>query len=353
MGMSGLSFTALEVVSLIGLVQCVYLLVHVIFRSGSFVLTFVPVTYFLVLGCAFFFDAARSNLSQLSVYYEVLSWMLWAFCIPLSVLVIVQLSKINELPSALSFCVLLTVPVAFFFSQKLIGTFSSGCEQYLTCPEFYELLNISGAVAGALSLLVIWSHRNLFLDILQQKAGKERYWLILALIILNIALIAVILLNFDSDALNAIRTVLGLAFVYLVSTSLLRIYPNAFTVTYKRLLSEDALSEDKDIAEKIMSLLTLDKIYHESTYSRTDLAQELGISEAAVSRVIKNHFGKSFPKLLNEYRVEDSKHLLLDTDESIKVISQEVGFNSLPSFNRCFKEIVGQSPSSFRSNIIK
>lgn len=351
--MNTLSFTALEVVSLIGVVQCVYLLVHMSFRAGSVIRIIVPVAYFFVLGGAFFFDAARSNLGSFLTYYELIVWAFWALSIPLSALVIIQMSKIRELPSFWSFLIVLTVPLAFLFSKYFISSFSSACVENWMCPDFYALLNISGAIAGAFSLLLIWSHRTIFSDVLEQKAGKERYWLILSLILLNIALLAVIIVQHDSQYLGLVRTVLGLAFVYLVSTSLLRIYPNALSISYKRLVTEDVLNEDKDIAVKIQSLLTLDKIYHEPTYSRTDLAQELGISEAAVSRVINSHFGKSFPQLLNEYRIEDSKHLLLDTDASIKVIAEEVGFNSLPSFNRSFKDLVGQSPSGYRSNIIK
>lgn len=351
--MNTLSFTALEVISLIGVVQCVYLLVHMSFRAGSFIRIVVPLAYFLVLGGGFFFDAGRSNLKDVIPNYEVIAWAFWAFSIPLSSLVIIQMSKIHEMPSFWSFIILLTVPAAFLFSKYFIGFFSASCAENWLCPDFYALLNISGAVAGALSLLLIWSHRTLFTDVLQQKAGKERYWLILSLILLNMALLAVIIVQHDSEYLGLIRTVLGLAFVYLVSTSLLRIYPNALSVSYRRPITQDVLKEDKDIAERILSLLTLDKIYHEPTYSRTDLAQELGVSEAVVSRVINSRFGKSFPQLLNEYRIEDSKRLLLDTDASIKVVAEEVGFNSLPSFNRSFKDIVGQSPSSYRSNIIK
>ena len=62
---------------------------------------------------------------------------------------------------------------------------------------------------------------------------------------------------------------------------------------------------------------------------------------------------KSFPQLLNEKRVETAKTLLLDTDASIKIVAQEVGFNSLPSFNRVFKEVEGQSPSSYRKFMVK
>ena len=110
---------------------------------------------------------------------------------------------------------------------------------------------------------------------------------------------------------------------------------------------------ERELAQKIESLLKFEKIYHEATYSRSDLAQELCVPESVVSRVVNLHFKKSFPQILNERRVEDAKILLLDTNASIKTVADEVGFNSLPSFNRVFKDIVGQSPSDYRKNTIK
>ncbi len=352
-------FTVPEVLSLIGVFQCVYLLVHIAFKAkaGSIVRMVLPFVYFFVLGCAFFIDMARRFISDFSSYYDVFSWVAWTSIAPLSVLLIIQMSRIRSLPTFRSWLILLVVPIAFGIAYGANFYSLGACAGNEVCPDLYGWLNVTGVIAGAASLLMIWVRRNLFSDILGQKAGKERYWLILALIIVNVAFLALTALQssgyYESVDVFLVRTILGLAFVYLVSTSLLRIYPVALFLPYQG-KEEQALSpEDKTLAHRIEELLNLDKIYHEPTYSRSDLARELGVSEGVISRVINTHFCKSFPQLLNERRIEDSKRLLLETRASIKVVSEEVGFNSIPSFNRVFKEVVGQSPSSYRKNIIK
>ncbi len=358
--MDNLSFTLPEVISLIGVFQCVYILVYVIFRAGSFIRVILPILYFFVLGSAFFIDLARSYISDITPYYEIISWSAWTLVIPLSVLLIVQMSNIHKLPSLINWSIILVVPAAFissFVAIRYVGVSSTSCEVLVLCPEFTQWLSITGLIAGAISLLAIWGHRDLFSDILKQKAGKERYWLILSLIIINIFFIAITALysmgyHFTFD-MELLRSVLGLGFVYLVSTSLFRIYPQGLLSSYKKKSNDDLSSDDLLLVKKIEDLLELDKIYHEATYSRSDLAQELGTSEATISRIINLHYKKSFPQLLNEKRVEYSKILLLDTDASVKIVAQEVGFNSLPSFNRVFKEMVGQSPSNYRKNMIK
>jgi len=61
------------------------------------------------------------------------------------------------------------------------------------------------------------------------------------------------------------------------------------------------------------------------------------------------HFNKSFSELANEYRLREAQELLTTTDLSITDIAYSVGFSSITSFNRVFKEITEQSPTEFRA----
>jgi len=47
-------------------------------------------------------------------------------------------------------------------------------------------------------------------------------------------------------------------------------------------------------------------------------------------------------------RIEKAKSLLLEPHRRISEVAYEVGFQSLTHFNRVFREIVGQSPTSYR-----
>lgn len=354
--MEPLRFTIPEILSLIGVFQCVYILVYVLFRAGNAWRVLLPLLYFLVLGAGFFLDFARSYIGELTPYYDLLLWAAWFFGPPLSALVIIQIAQISKLPSLSDWTVLFLIPAALAFSL-LMASQSKECEVLVQCPLLWEWLDIAGLIAGAGSLLVIWMHRGLFSELQKQKAGKERYWLILSMIIMNIFFLAAMSLRFGGDDLaqeaTVVRTLIGLSFIYLVTTSLFRIYPQALALAVPKKREESPSSEDQKLAERITSLLDLEKVYHESTYSRSDLARELGVPEATVTRVIGNFFNKSFPQLLNERRIEDAKRLLLETDANIKTVAQEVGFNSLPSFNRVFKELTANSPSEYRKNMIK
>lgn len=335
-----LRFTIPEILSLIGITQCVYVMVYIGLRARRISRAGLPVLYFSVLGSAFFLDFAQNYLGSYINNYEIWQWFAWFYGPPLSVLLIIQIGQVTRLPALHHYWVLALIPLAFFAARLL----SQQTE------DFQGTLIISGLIAGAVSLLTIWLNRTLFTDVHKQKAGKERYWLILALIFMNIGFLSYMLVSLNMGesqlSLAPIRTLLGLGFIYLVSTSLFRIYPQALLVEKR---SDDRLSDfEFDVARKVESLMNLEQVYQEPSYSRTDMARECDVSETVLSRIINSYFGKSLPQLMNEYRVEDAKRLLRQTQAPVKAIGEDVGFNSLASFNRVFKDISGASPSKFR-----
>jgi AraC-like DNA-binding protein len=72
------------------------------------------------------------------------------------------------------------------------------------------------------------------------------------------------------------------------------------------------------------------------------------VSEAHFIRSFKATFGETPHRYLQRRRVERSMFLLRETDRSITDICFDVGFMSLGTFSRTFREIIGETPSSYR-----
>ncbi|MCK6211411.1 helix-turn-helix transcriptional regulator [Georgenia sp. EYE_87] len=79
------------------------------------------------------------------------------------------------------------------------------------------------------------------------------------------------------------------------------------------------------------------------------LARIALVSEAHFIRTFKETFGETPHRYLQRRRVERAMNLLRETDRSVTDICMSVGFTSLGSFSRTFHDIVGRSPSEFRS----
>ncbi len=350
--MQSLQFTIPEILSLLGVTQCVYILVYMLFGSGSKKSIIIPSAYFLALGAAFWLDFASGFLAEGFMYYDLLQWGAWYVGPPLSVLLILQVAGVSTKPSYSSYWILLLIPAAFV-SAYIASQSLYGCTFEDECAVFREWLAITGLMSGVISIMEIWKRREVIETIYSKKTQGEqdRYWLILMLIATNLFFLGFMLFSLNSGLNDfestLLRTFMGLGLVYLTSTSLFRIYPQAVRIISaqdKKRLSRD----DLGLIDEILRLVEMEKVYQEATYSRADMARELKTSEATISKLINFHFGKSLPQLLNEKRVEDAKRLLRQTDAAIKVIADDVGFNSMASFNRVFKDMSGLSPSEYR-----
>jgi AraC-like DNA-binding protein len=78
------------------------------------------------------------------------------------------------------------------------------------------------------------------------------------------------------------------------------------------------------------------------------LARIALVSEAHCIRTFRATFGETPHRYLQRRRVERAMALLRNTDRSVTEICFAVGFTSLGTFSRTFRDIVGRSPSAFR-----
>jgi AraC-like DNA-binding protein len=91
----------------------------------------------------------------------------------------------------------------------------------------------------------------------------------------------------------------------------------------------------------------MDRAYAEPLNVRA-VAAVAHVSEAHFIRSFRAVFGETPHHYLQRRRVERSMFLLRETDRTVTDICLDVGFTSLGTFSRMFREIVGESPSSYR-----
>jgi transcriptional regulator GlxA family with amidase domain len=78
------------------------------------------------------------------------------------------------------------------------------------------------------------------------------------------------------------------------------------------------------------------------------LARIALVSEAHFIRTFRATFGETPHRYLQRRRVERAMFLLRSTDRSVTDICMDVGFASLGTFSRVFRDIVGEPPSAHR-----
>lgn len=108
----------------------------------------------------------------------------------------------------------------------------------------------------------------------------------------------------------------------------------------------------EEIEKKLVFLLEVKKIYRDDKLTLLSLSEILGITLHQLSWVINNRLNKSFPSLINHYRVEEVKTKLAGTGRNETTILHsafESGFSTKASFNKAFKAITGLTPSQYRN----
>ncbi len=91
----------------------------------------------------------------------------------------------------------------------------------------------------------------------------------------------------------------------------------------------------------------MDRSYAEPLDVAT-LARIACCSEAHFIRTFRAAFGETPNRYLQRRRVERAMWLLRSTDRSVTDICMDVGFTSLGTFSRVFRDVVGEPPSAYR-----
>lgn len=79
-----------------------------------------------------------------------------------------------------------------------------------------------------------------------------------------------------------------------------------------------------------------------------EVAQEVGVSSAYLSRLFRDAFGESVVGYLRRRRMERAEHLLRRTTLPVKVVGASVGLADPHQFNKAVRAHFGASPRAVR-----
>ncbi len=143
--------------------------------------------------------------------------------------------------------------------------------------------------------------------------------------------------------------------VFRASNNVELLLQNAPTIDLEQGYGEDEAgmsmpSKEEKLMRKINEAMDEQKLYQEAGFTIAMLANKLSTSEQRLRTTINKAMGfRNFNQFLNYYRIREATHLIAKTEEPIASIAMDVGYNSLSSFNKAFKENLGLPPRKFRN----
>ena len=108
--------------------------------------------------------------------------------------------------------------------------------------------------------------------------------------------------------------------------------------------SKKEMQKLEQYARQVEEYLRASEVYVDPNLSLKDVATATGISSKNLSKSINATLGKNFFDLVNGFRIEKSKALLISKKEkglTLETIAEQCGFNSRITFNNAFKKVIG------------
>ncbi|MDR2932258.1 MAG: helix-turn-helix domain-containing protein [Oscillospiraceae bacterium] len=88
--------------------------------------------------------------------------------------------------------------------------------------------------------------------------------------------------------------------------------------------------------------------HYNENISLGQIADILGVTPEYLSALFNREMNINFSKFLKNFRISSAKKLLLTDTQKVQEIAEAVGFSDPKYFNRVFKEVCGESPTSYK-----
>lgn len=234
---------------------------------------------------------------------------------------------------------------------EFIPTSGTGFQDPLLLKSYINELTIISILAYLIIAVVI-----IYRVQTRSPASAKSYrilWIDIAFMTVILSTIIFVKFTYPHDLGDYIIIVAITIFIYSISFKVIRNSLFFKANINEKKYSKSALDEEtkNKILQKINKIMD-EKYYLNSSPSLPDFAKKINVSPNYVSQVINEKLDLSFLGLINKYRVEEAKSMILDPNlnETIEGVGYSVGFNSKSTFHSAFKRLTGKTPSEYKTS---
>lgn len=119
-------------------------------------------------------------------------------------------------------------------------------------------------------------------------------------------------------------------------------------------LAEEATGMALTPMQRLDDYMSYSEPYRDASLSRRELAVAVEMPERAVAAMIRQERGQSVVEYITGWRLRHACRLLTESmDMPVTAIAEQLGFGTLRSFQRNFRDAYGLTPSEYRSKAQK
>lgn len=117
------------------------------------------------------------------------------------------------------------------------------------------------------------------------------------------------------------------------------------------LSSTDMRQFSTESPDRLDSVIRYISENYRSDITLSDVANIACMTTNSFCRFFKKMTNKSFTEFLNEIRIRNASRMLIQENTPISEVCYNVGYKSIPNFNKQFKAIMGETPKGYRYNL--
>lgn len=274
---------------------------------------------------------------------------------------------------------LLTIPLLFLYLKTTLNQKVSYMVVVLFIPFFVtNIFHISEEPQkyfgylfhSTLLIYMLWilkRHQKNLVHYYANLAQKTFAWLqtiICVFLFFNLLWIIEDVVGFQNESLAQYfaytSTILTFLMVYWMgyngfSQSVIFTLP-PFSLEEKTTTSTALIADTLPQFENLVATIKKQKIYLDPTLDLRTLSLKVAIKERELSKLIKQHTDHNFYHFINQFRVDQFKHLLTSKKAkqlSILGMAEEAGFASKSTFYTAFKKLTGLTPKQYQNHLKK
>lgn len=113
----------------------------------------------------------------------------------------------------------------------------------------------------------------------------------------------------------------------------------------------NAVDLPQDLLDKISNALEIDKIYAQPSITLAQFSEAIDTPAYLVSKATKILYKKSFPEVINSFRIKEITQKLAEpihSNNKIEDLAYDVGFNTSSAFYNAFKKETSMTPRAYQ-----
>ncbi|AZZ92798.1 helix-turn-helix domain-containing protein [Hahella sp. KA22] len=115
--------------------------------------------------------------------------------------------------------------------------------------------------------------------------------------------------------------------------------------------STEPSADDHEVIQSLDQIMRQQQLYRDPDLNLNRLARRMGIPSRRISAAINRVYGRNVSQIVNEFRIDEAKRLLQETDLPVTSLLFEAGFQTKSNFNREFQRVAGMTPSDYRRSV--